>query len=109
MKTFIRLMINIFGKSFWKNVVLEATFWRHDIVSLTVREHSIPPLTESHWQDEHNKHLKKFFNIYVDIPVVFIDPTFLKTQENEVITFKDNAYKLLHQSIKNSPFKFKVI
>ena len=85
----------MFGSEVWKNVVLEVTFWHFDDHSAKIRNQTVPMLTEDLWTTVYNQEIRTKYKLKFDLPVVFIDSHFDKTDLTEKQPFKDNAQEVL--------------
>lgn len=95
----------MFGKGFWKNVVIETTFWNHHSVNvkrrLGTKDEKGEPKTEENWTKQWNKNLYKNLGVTRNLPSVFIDTFYDKNIAEELQAFKDNTNQFL-EIIRNS-------
>ena len=95
----------MFGKGFWKNVVIETTFWNHHSLNDKRRSSTLDengePKTKDSWTKQWNKNLNKNLGVTRNLPSVFIDTHYEKNVSEELQAFKDNTKELL-EIIENS-------
>ena len=71
----------IFGKDFWKHVVVEVTFWKHTAKAIADRKSDRNGLNEISFTKDVQKALKDTFGFDLKLPVVFIDPVMALHQD----------------------------
>jgi len=95
----------MFGKGFWKNVVIETTFWNHHSANvkkrLGTKDENGQPKTEESWTKQWNKNLYKNLGVTTNLPSVFIDTHYDKNYPAELQAYKDNTNQFL-EIIRNS-------
>jgi len=84
----------MFGKRFWKNVIIVVTHWKYDKTNIKIREKSIPPISEESWINQINSVFLKRWNIS-NVPVVFIDTKFDDSDKHECSKNEENQLKFI--------------
>ena len=105
----IGLMQKMFGDKFWKNVIIEATHWHYYNKSIEIRQSSNPPILEDWWTKQFNQLFKREYGLSFDLPSVFIDTYYNKSNKQELIKFQENTVKLYNFASTHNPFQCKDI
>jgi len=71
----------IFGKDFWKHVVVEVTFWKHTAKAKKERKADRDGLEEIRYSKDVQKALNDTFKFNLKLPVVFVDPVMALHQD----------------------------
>ena len=71
----------IFGKDFWKHVVVEVTFWKHTEKAIKERKADRDGLEEIRYTKDVQKALNDTFKFNLKLPVVFVDPVMALHQD----------------------------
>ena len=105
----IGLMQKMFGDEFWENAIIEATHWNYHSKSIQMRHSSNPPIIEDWWTNQFNQLFKQEYGLSFDLPSVFIDTYYNKSNEQELIKFQENTVKLYNFASTHNPFQCKDI
>lgn len=108
-RTMIGLIQKMFGNGFWNNVILEATHWNYHNKSVRLRQETNPKITEKGWTSELNALFRDTFKVNVNIPSVFIDTYYDKSDPEENQEFKKNSQLLLDFASGRPAFECKDI
>ena len=91
----ILLYQDIFGKSFWKKLIVEVGWWSHDRKSIQKRIKN-QKVDEAKRKTELNQRLQELAGGIREIPVVFVDPVYdwEYAESNETEIFNNETAKL---------------
>lgn len=109
LKNMIKIFQKVFGRAFWKNVVLEATHWNYHSHSIQQRLLSQPPITEVWWEAQFNKLFNQEFGVEIKLPAVFIDSFYESSDPVQYISFINNTNALFEFGKRSTPFECKDI
>ena len=102
MQSLIKLLSNMFGDGFWKNVIVEVTHWSFHPYEEKLRQAS--NITEISLDNALNKMFRKKFGISISIPVLFIDTYYNKNDTRQYEKFAVYTSKLWIFSVSSEPF-----
>ena len=87
-------MEKVFGRNIWDNVVVDVSFWDAGTEHVEERAQERPPVTQESYTRDIQNIFRNKFDLNVDLPVVFLDAYYTRSNSEEVDFFDQEIRKL---------------